>query len=265
MVKTVDNLIVQMKNIMHQWHMGTRPGNDGEAGNTLEDLLEVPENNFQLPDFGDVEIKTKKIEGGSLLTLLHKEPQPPASVPKLLRSLGWRHAEAGNKYSEEEMSFRSTTYGHRYSVRGLSIEIEGNQLQFIYEPSEVYRAEPDATGIYESYGDWSDDVERRASPNYRELFPIFYDLTDIAQVLRDKLNHTLLVYRKTKTQGGRKYYWYEEAYLMRDIKTDSIEELVKDGSLVIDFDARTGHNHGTKIRIKKSEIGRLFNESFALE
>lgn len=35
------------------WIKNRRPGNVGGVGNTLEDLLDVDENNMQLPDFGE--------------------------------------------------------------------------------------------------------------------------------------------------------------------------------------------------------------------
>ena len=43
--------------------VGPRIGNDGSAGNTLEDLLGVSENNLKLPDWGEIELKTKGVTG----------------------------------------------------------------------------------------------------------------------------------------------------------------------------------------------------------
>ncbi|WP_411909771.1 MvaI/BcnI family restriction endonuclease, partial [Hafnia paralvei] len=58
---TTDELIYRLKSIMNIWHNGTRPGNDGNQGNTLEDLLGVAENNIPLPDLGGIfELKTQK-------------------------------------------------------------------------------------------------------------------------------------------------------------------------------------------------------------
>jgi len=34
-----------------------------------------------------------------------------------------------------------------------------------------------------------------------------------------------------------------------------------DGKIYIDFDARTGHNHGTKFRIKSKDIPMLYAET----
>ena len=35
--------------------------------------------------------------------------------------------------------------------------------------------------------------------------------------------------------------------------------LVEDGSIYVDFDARTGHNHGTKIRIRPARKIDLYD------
>src|SRR5687768_10766543 len=113
-----DEIVSRIRAIANQWHRGTRQGNDGNQGNTLEDLLGIPENNLSIPDMGVYELKTRKIETASLITLFHKEPQPEACVPKLLNCLGWRHQDAGTKYPQGEMSFRMTTPSGRHTSRG---------------------------------------------------------------------------------------------------------------------------------------------------
>lgn len=98
-----------------------RPGNAGGVGNTLEDLLDVAENNLQLPDFGDWELKSQRADTGSLLTLFHTEPQPRAAkiVPQiLLLKYGWPHQEAGTTYPANERSFRQTINATAYSGCG---------------------------------------------------------------------------------------------------------------------------------------------------
>ncbi len=265
-VRTVEQLVIKMKAIMHQWHDSAREGNDGAAGNTLEDLLEVPENNFQLPDFGEIELKTNKFESKSgLITLFHKEPKPAASVPQLLKSMGWRHSEAGGGYLEDEMSFRSTTYGHRVSARGFTVKSEANRIVFVYDPLQVERTSADRTGIYATYGDWADDIEKRISPHYRDVLPVYYEVADLVEGFKSKLSHTLLALRKTRTHQEKKQFWFEEAYLMKDIRAEMIVPLIEDGSIVIDFDARTRHNHGTKFRIRKDRAPLLFTDFRLME
>ena len=260
-IRNENTLISKMHKIMNIWHEGTRPGNDGNAGNTLEDLLDVPENNFSLPDFGSIEIKTQRYETGSLLTLFHKEPKPGGSVPKLLLSLGWRHNEAGKKYNQNEMSFRSTTYGHRFSDRGFRINIDNEKILFKFDPSKVNRKAIDRTNIYNNYGEWSDDVKNRNNPNYQDVLPVYYLRSEIENQFRIKLNHTLFVLCSTRKRSGIKQYCYKEAFLLKDIQPQKISNLINIGRMVIDFDARTKHNHGTKFRIQKNELNSLFDNA----
>jgi hypothetical protein len=35
---------------------------------------------------------------------------------------------------------------------------------------------------------------------------------------------------------------------------------IEEGDVYVDFDARTGHNHGTKFRIKQNAIPKLYAE-----
>lgn len=63
------NRLSEIKNM--GWIANRRPGNVGGVGNTLEDLLDVAENNLQLPDFGEWELKSQRAATGSLLTLFH--------------------------------------------------------------------------------------------------------------------------------------------------------------------------------------------------
>jgi hypothetical protein len=55
-----------------------RHGNHGGAGNTLEDLLGIEENNLPIPNAAEWELKTHKVGSASLVTLFHSEPSPRA-------------------------------------------------------------------------------------------------------------------------------------------------------------------------------------------
>lgn len=255
MIGGINELEDKLKPLMHIWHECKRPNNDGNAGNTLEDLLGVGENNFSSPDFGDIEIKTQGYETGSLLTLFHFEPQPSASVPKLLKSLGWKHQQAGQKYPIDEMSFRSTTYSHRYSVRGFRVNLELNRIVFEFSPEHVDVNAIDITGVYPTYGDWLDDVLTRN----KDVLPVYYDLDVVETKFKKKLDHTLLVMFKKKTVNGKKFFSYEEGIISNNLNFDMVCKLFNDGIIVVDFDARTRHNHGTKFRIKKNCLVNLFD------
>ena len=54
----------------------THRAHDTGIGKTLEDLLNVKENNLRLPDVGEIELKAKRIDSGSMLTIATKSPLP---------------------------------------------------------------------------------------------------------------------------------------------------------------------------------------------
>jgi len=60
------------------WIPNLRPGNDGGVGNTLEDLLEIKENNLPIPNAAEWELKSHRINSTALNTLFHCEPSPRA-------------------------------------------------------------------------------------------------------------------------------------------------------------------------------------------
>lgn len=231
----------------------------GGAGNLLEDLLGIQENNLSLPDFGKIEIKTMRQDTSSLLTLFHKEPLPNASVPKMLLSLGWRHAKAGTSHPESEMSFRSTTYGHNYSARGFKLKIDNGRLLFDFDPKKVAVTKKDQTGAYPTYGDWLISLENR-KPHYKDVLPVYYNLDEIERAFRKKLDHTLYAIVKTTKVDGVKYHVYKEFLVMSGLKFDKVLDAITSGDVVVDFDARTGHNHGTKFRIKKTLLPDIFEK-----
>src|SRR5438270_2140669 len=112
------------------WIPNARHGNQGGIGNTLEDLLEIKENNLPLPNASEWELKTQRIATTSLTTLFHSEPSPQALqlVPRMLLPMyGWPHQEAGKKYPVTEMSFRQTIHGAAPSDRGFLVKIDRSE------------------------------------------------------------------------------------------------------------------------------------------
>ncbi len=136
-IYTKESLIETLKEIRVQgWIPTGRKNNDGGVGNTLEDLLGIEENNLPIPNAAEWELKAQKKDTTSLITLFHMEPSPRAFkfIPSiLLPEFGWRHQEAGNRYSDEEKSFRQTINASRYSNRGFTIEVDRNNRKVLVD------------------------------------------------------------------------------------------------------------------------------------
>jgi len=132
-----------------------RSGNHGSIGNTLEDLLGIEENNLPIPNAAEWELKCQRLGTTSLTTLFHIEPSPTAMklVPShLLPLYGWRHAQAGKKYPETEMSFRQTIHGQKHSDRGFRVVIDEKQEKILISF--------DAQFVSEKHGQWLNFVKK---------------------------------------------------------------------------------------------------------
>ena len=131
------------------WIANARHGNAGGIGNTLEDLLGISENNLPIPNAAEWELKSQRINTSSLTTLFHIEPSPRAIkfVPQiLLLKYGWKHQEAGKKYSENEMSFRQTIHGLSPSDRGFQVIIDRVNCKVLISF--------DSSKVSERHSDW---------------------------------------------------------------------------------------------------------------
>lgn len=74
MIVTLEDFIREFTQIKGMgWIQTHRSGPTG-IGKTLEDLLGIPENNLDQPDFGDYELKSCRIDSPSMLTMFTRAP-----------------------------------------------------------------------------------------------------------------------------------------------------------------------------------------------
>lgn len=234
------------------WIRNQRPGNAGGVGNTLEDLLEITENNLQIPDFGEWELKSQRAETGSLLTLFHCEPKPRNAgiVPKILLPLyGWSHQEAGTLYPANERSFRQTINAVSYSDRGFKVNVDKNSERIFI--SFNYQV------IDERHAEWRNFVRDNVGIGDIKPNP-YWTFKEIFQKLNTKLKNLIYVEAETKHIDGQEFFRYNNIDAYADPTLEQFLKLVESGAIYVDFDARTGHNHGTKFRIKSNQTHNLY-------
>lgn len=236
------------------WIENQRPGNVGGVGNTLEDLLDVVENNLQIPDFGEWELKTRRSSSSSLLTLFHFEPKPRDArfVPRILLPLyGWPHQEAGTTYPLTERSFRQTINASRYSDRGFKVRVD-KVLRRVF-------IEFNFSEIDDCHSIWRNAILNGVGR--RSLNPTpYWDFSDIENKLKDKLNNLMFVSAKTYHKDNKEFFKYTDIEVYVDPTLERFLTLLEAGLIYVDFDARTGHNHGTKFRIKHDQKINLYEK-----
>lgn len=251
-----------MRNIFSRgWHKSVKRTvnvrNDGAVGNTLERLLGIKENNLPIPNAREWELKGQRSHSGSLITLKHIEPSPTAAkiVPSiLLPKYGWKHKQAGKKYPRSEMSFRSTTSATNYTSRGFKIVVdrEQNKLKFVFSVKHADVNNPEIS-------EWLKSVEQRVGLGNLDPEP-YWGFEDLKYAVGEKIKNCFYVIADTKTERSREYFLYKELYVFSGFSFEKFIDCIESGALLIDFDARTGHNHGTKFRLKQGCWKDLYSD-----
>jgi hypothetical protein len=258
---TKEELIQAMRHIFeHGWYPSVKETrdtrNDGAVGNTLETLLGIPENNVPIPNARDWELKGQRSNTSSLVTLKHIEPSPTAAkfVPNLLLPYyGWKHRGAGKKYPETEMSFRSTTSATEYTNRGFRIIVnrEQGKLQFIFDPTKVKINNPKIVS-------WLKSVEERIGLGPLNPEP-YWGLEDLRYQIGSKIKNCFYVIADSEVRNKKEYFLYKALHILSGFSFEKFLMCIEEGAVLVDFDARTGHNHGTKFRIRQGHWRDLYS------
>lgn len=235
------------------WVQSARPGNAGAVGNTLEDPLGIEENNLPLPNAAEWELKTQRADTSSLTTLFHMEPSPRAMkmVSRvLLPNYGWPHAKAGVRYPDDEMSFRQTISGVSRSDRGFTVLVNRRRKKI--------EVSFDASFVSNRHAEWLESVKTRAGLG--ELNPMpYWGFNDLFHKAGTKLHNTFFILAERKRENRGEYFRYSRFLILQELRIDRFTDAIAKGDILIDFDARTRHNHGTKFRLRQNRLPDLYD------
>ena len=254
-IYTKESLIESLRDIKARgWIESTRHGNDGGVGNTLEDLLGIEENNLPIPNASEWELKTRRATSSSLVTLFHLEPSPRAChlVPQLLLpKYGWKHKGAGIRYSDTERSFRQTIPGEKGTNRGFSIVVDRKSRRVLvsFDPERVA----------DEHKGWLGVIRENAGLSELDPQP-YWGFDDLFHKAGTKLHNCFLAEADVKKVDGREWFHYKNIYMLQTLSLECFLASIENGDLKIDFDARTGHNHGTKFRLKSNHLMDLYED-----
>lgn len=227
---TLKQLTKKLLEIKKMGPIKTRRLNDTGIGKTLEDLLGLKENNFRLPDIGEIELKAKRISSESMLTIATKSPEPKGINRVLFEKCKYKDAEG-------YYNLHSTVYGSKFNPQGFKIVVENGKLVLknkkkvkAYWPLSIF-----------------DEVLKSKS-------------NKIVLVFAETKGE-----RRTRSES----FHYTEAYFLRDLNINKFEKAIKQNKLKVDIrigayrsGSRKGqyHDHGTGFRINKRDFLHLFDK-----
>ena len=256
---TKESLIKELKKIREKgWIKNNRIGNHGSIGNTLEDELGLDENNLPLPNAAKWELKAQRTNSNSLVTLFHMEPSPRVMkfVPSmLLPKYGWAHQEAGKKYSKNERSFRQTIPGSKGTDRGFKTLVDYKERKVLVSF--------DHNQVNERHSEWLQSVQNNIGLGELRPQP-YWGFDDLIHKAGTKLHNCFFIEANVKRERNNsittEYYHYENIYMLKNLDVNRFVASIDKVNVVVDFDARTGHNHGTKFRLRASHLKDLYAE-----
>jgi len=233
LINTLDDFIIEFKKIKALgWIRTHRSGNTG-IGKTLEDLLNIPENNLQEPDFGEYELKSGRKNAGSMLTIITKSPQPAKANTYLRLKYGY----SSTAYDNDEKVLHSTLNAINFT----KIADTGYALKVGYDKDKIF-------------------LQSRT-----EIENVYWSKEELKKKFESKIkNKIVYVKADCRYSGANEEFYFDEAYLVYGFSYERFVELLEQGKIFVDLrigqypDGRT-HDHGTGFRIREADQDLLFS------
>lgn len=232
MVTTLEEFIEEYRKIKSMGWIKTHRSGPTGIGKTLEDLLGIPENNHDEPDFGVYELKSCRINSKSMLTIFTKTPQPARSNTYLRKKYGY----SSSVYDNDEKVLHSTLTAARF----VQIADTGRSLKIVCDEKKISIA------------------------SNTEIENVFWDKSSL-RIAFEKKYKGKFVYAKALSRGlgVDEEFWFQDAYEVSGFDYDAMIKLLEEGKLFVDLrigqypDGRT-HDHGTGFRIREADQPLLF-------
>lgn len=217
------------------WFKSHRGGSTG-IGKTFEDLLNKPEDNYQLPDYEGIELKAHDTGSDSMVTLFTKSPNLPKGANTLLRE----------KYGYDEDGVK-VLHATILASRKTESAKSGHSFQIVNNKADKA---VDLVVFDENGNEITDDARVKWS----------YDR--LQQAISSKIPVLAVVLTNVKTVENTRYFnYYEIIYI--HFTVDNLLDAIDNGDLAVDL--RLGayksgkkmgqtHDHGTGFRIS---IGKM--------
>jgi hypothetical protein len=236
MIITLDDFTTEFKKIKSMGWIKTHRSGPTGIGKTLEDLLGIPENNLDEPDFGEYELKSSRVNSGSMLTIFTRAPRPAKSNTYLRMKYGY----SSDVYDNDEKVLHSTLNAISFTL----ISTTGYKLKVSCENDRIYIvSETEVEDVY-----WDNESLRKAfNKKYKNKF----------------------VYVKAESRGEKasEEFRFITAHVVSGFDYDEFFSLVKQGKIYIDLrigqyhtgkNAGKTHDHGTGFRIRECDQVLLF-------
>jgi len=117
----------------------------------------------------------------------------------------------------------------------------------------------DANTVEPRHGDWLHSVDERVGLG--ELTPQpYWGFDDLRNKAGTKLLNCFYTQADSKRENRQEFFRYSTIKILQGFSIDGLLAGIEQGYVYVDFDARTGHNHGTKFRLRQDKLPLLYSQ-----
>jgi len=141
--------------------------------------------------------------------------------------------------------------GDRYIDRGFKVIVD--------RTSSTVKIDFDAPHVAPHHTDWLKDVIKKAGAGKIQPEP-YWPFDMLEEKARPKLRNSFYLSAKSRISDDKEQFLYESLLMLQRFNFNRFLEAIEKGKVLVDFDAKTTHNHGTKFRIRQDSWPELYDD-----
>ena len=118
----------------------------------------------------------------------------------------------------------------------------------------------DAKAVDIRHADWLKTVKKNIGLGELDPQP-YWGFDDLEHKAGTKLLNCFYVQAEVKKEKTKEFYKYSKVMMLQKFNFEGFLKAIEDGKILVDFDARTGHNHGTKFRMRQNALPLLYEKA----
>ena len=242
-INNIENLKRNFEKIKKEGWIKSIRKDFGGIGATFEKLLNIEENSLEIPDYGNIEIKTKRAYSRSYTNLFNCTPTGPHyhEVERLKDTFGYP-----DKVLKEYKILNTSVYATETTKVGLNYYF---RLKIDKRKEKIYLL------IFDNKGILIEDI-------------VYWDFDTLKEKLFRKLKILALVEALVKRRNKEEYFKYYDMKIYKLKDFDTFVSLLETGIIRINFKLsifKIGnkfgqiHDHGTSFNIKAQDLNKLYD------
>ena len=118
----------------------------------------------------------------------------------------------------------------------------------------------DAKSVDSRHKSWLESVKKRVGLGELNPQP-YWGFDDLEHKAGTKLLNAFYVQAEVKIVRKKEHYHYAKVMMLQKFSFEGFLKALEEGKILVDFDARTGHNHGTKFRMRQDCLPMLYEKA----